>query len=55
MNARRIFAMGAMVLALSACSGDGPTLAQNEDQETMKPIDAAPTDTAGFIPPETVP
>jgi hypothetical protein len=53
MNARRIFTAAALGLALSgaACSGESPTLAQNEDEEQITPGGAAPTDTAGFMPP----
>jgi hypothetical protein len=50
-NARRIFTAAALGLALSgaACSGESPTGAENE--ERIAPGDAAPTDTAGFMPP----
>ena len=53
MNARRIFTAAALGLALSgaACSGESPTGAENEDEEQIVPGDAAPTDTAGFMPP----
>lgn len=51
MNARRIFTAAALGLALSgaACSGESPTGAENA--ERIVPGDAAPTDTAGFMPP----
>ncbi|HEX8320527.1 MAG TPA: hypothetical protein VF632_19150 [Longimicrobium sp.] len=53
MNARRIFTAAALGLALSAaaCSGESPTVAQNDDEGQIVPGGAAPTDTAGFMPP----
>lgn len=59
MNARRIFAAAAIGIATAtgaACAGGGPTLAQDpiEDPPIVTP-DAPPTDTAGFIPPPTIP
>ncbi len=52
MNARRIFTAAAagIVMSAAACSGESPTLAQNDDEEQIVPGDAAPTDTAGFMP-----
>jgi hypothetical protein len=57
MTTRRIFAAAALVLAMSgaACSGSSPTLAQNDDTAPMTPGGAAPTDTAGFLPPPSSP
>ena len=59
MNARRIFAAAAIAVFTAsgaACSGGSPTLAQNAGQDgpTLTP-DAPPTDTTGFIPPQTLP
>lgn len=57
MNARRLLTAGAMILAAAAstaCAGDGPTLSQLQEEEKILPL-GPPTDTAGFVPPESLP
>ena len=57
MNARRLLTAGAVIVAAAAstgCAGANPALSQGEDEEKMLPM-APPVDTAGFIPPESVP
>lgn len=52
MNARRIFAAGALAIVTAACGGgSGPTLADHSNaNEPFKLPNAPPTDTAGFVP-----